>query len=446
MLKCELNAFFGLLLLFGVTKKSDIDIHEIWSSDSIHHVDYATAAMPRSRFVEIITNIVFDNTEMRPPLIRRRKFQLMEEIFDIFKINISGLLVPGAHICIDEQLYSFRGHCSFRQYMQSKPAKYGIKYWAIVDVVSSYILNTDVYLGKDPSNVRERTLSVGESVVLKLVQPYFYKEKRVLACENFFSSISLASSLYNKSIHFVGTLRKNKKEIPVEFQPNSKRAIESSLFGFSTNLSLVSYVPKKSKAVLVLSTHHHDVMVNASVANKPESILLYNSLKGGVDTADHLIENFSCRRKTKRWTFNVMQYLLDVAAHNAFCLYKTKNPIVFEKNKCKQRRLYLEKLALSLVIPLINERVELGSENNFRGISIPVQESMKRRCTIQFERQRERPASSKPQSPMRRRCAFCPSSIELKFTNSCLHCSLASCKKHGETITTTICKRCINLQ
>ena len=275
--------------------------------NQINHVDYATAALTRNRSAEIITNITFENIELRTPLARRRKFELMEEIFDIFKKNISMLLMPGAYLVIDEQLYSFRGGCKFRQYMQSKPAKYGIKFWAIVDVLSSYILNVDVYLGTDLANIRDKTVSVGESVVLKLVQPYCHQEKRVLACDNFFSSINLAVSLYNKSIHFVGTLRKNKKEISHEFQPSSKRTIESSLFGFSKNLTIVSYVPKKSKAVIVLSTHHQDMMVNASVANKPEIILSYNSLKGGVDTADHLIENFSCRRKTRRWTFNVMQ-------------------------------------------------------------------------------------------------------------------------------------------
>ncbi len=40
--------------------------------------------------------------------------------------------------------------------------------------------------------------------------------------------------------------------------------------------------------------------------NKSDSVLFYNETKGGVDTVDHLIESFSCRRKTYRWTFNIL--------------------------------------------------------------------------------------------------------------------------------------------
>ena len=448
MSETELYAFFGLMLLFGVTKKSHVDIHEIWSKDSVHHMDYATATMPRDRFIAISKNIVFDNIELRAGVRINRKFAKMEEIFDIFKNNIFVLLMPGAHLCVDETLFSFRGKCSFRQYMPSKPAKYGIKFWVLVDVVSSYVLVIDPYLGKDESSTPRGGVSVGESVVQKLVSQYSYKEKRVLVCDNFFSSIDLAASLYNKGIHFVGTLRKNKKEIPNEFQPNRQRAIESSLFGFSKNLSLVSYVPKKSRAVLVLSTHHHEAVVSSEKdGKKPEIILLYNQLKGGVDTADHLIENFSCRRKTNRWTFNVLQYLLDVAAHNAFCLYKTKCPEITETNKCRQRRLSLEKLATDLIKPLITERVMIRSENNFSGVSLSIMESIKRTNAAPPEllvtRQERSPSTSSPKTS-RFRCTFCPYHKDMsKYATRCSHCTKHVCPRHCETITTTTCNKCM---
>ena len=49
---------------------------------------------------------------------------------------------------VDETLYGFRGRCSFRQYIPSKPDKYGLKYWNLVDNASLYVLNTDIYIGK----------------------------------------------------------------------------------------------------------------------------------------------------------------------------------------------------------------------------------------------------------------------------------------------------------
>jgi len=71
----------------------------------------------------------------------------MEEIFSHFKENLQKGLIPSSNTCIDEELYKFRGRCPFKQYIPSKPAKYGIKYWMWVCAQTGYLLNCDVYLG-----------------------------------------------------------------------------------------------------------------------------------------------------------------------------------------------------------------------------------------------------------------------------------------------------------
>jgi len=47
---CELRAFIGVLILLGVTKKNDVEISEIWSYESSHHLWLATAPMGRDRY------------------------------------------------------------------------------------------------------------------------------------------------------------------------------------------------------------------------------------------------------------------------------------------------------------------------------------------------------------------------------------------------------------
>ena len=59
---------------------------------------------------------------------------------------------PMEDICVDEQLVGFGGHCSFKQYMPSKPSKYGIKLWALCDVSTSYAWNMKPYSGKEVHN------------------------------------------------------------------------------------------------------------------------------------------------------------------------------------------------------------------------------------------------------------------------------------------------------
>ena len=142
----EMVGFFGLMLLFGVTKS--VDVNEIYNSTSPHHINWASACMSRDRFKLICQNISFDDIDTRLNRIRSNpKFHKMDEIFASFKSNIQKCMTPGSKLTIDEQLYAFRGKCKFKQYIGSKPAKYGFKIWALVCASSGYLVDCNVYLG-----------------------------------------------------------------------------------------------------------------------------------------------------------------------------------------------------------------------------------------------------------------------------------------------------------
>ena len=72
----------------------------------------------------------------------------MDEIFNIFKKNTNLLIIPSSNLCIDETFYAARMKCQFIQFMKSKPARYGIKFWSLVDVNYNYLLDINIYLGK----------------------------------------------------------------------------------------------------------------------------------------------------------------------------------------------------------------------------------------------------------------------------------------------------------
>nr|XP_023015977.1 uncharacterized protein LOC111505409 [Leptinotarsa decemlineata] len=118
----------------------------------------------------------------------------------------------------------------------------------------------------------------------------------------------------------VGTLKKNKPQIPPEFQPSKGRAVPSSLYGFTQDLTLLSYVPKKNQAVVLLSSMHHSECFDEGV-NKPEIIGFYNATKGGVDTLDMKCNNYCANRKTRRWPLAVFYHLLAVAGSNGHTLH-----------------------------------------------------------------------------------------------------------------------------
>jgi len=97
----------------------------------------------------------------------------------------------------------------------------------------------------------------------------------------------------------LGTLCKNRVEVPKEVLPNKFRKVHMSIFLKMDGVSMASYVPKKNKAVLMLLTEHNVAKTSKADTNfKPEMILDYNATKGGVDNIDQMVNHFSCLQST----------------------------------------------------------------------------------------------------------------------------------------------------
>jgi len=96
-------------------------------------------------------------------------------------------------------------------------------------------------------------------------------------------------------------------------RPSKAAAYSSKFRFFDEGVSLVSYVPKRSKAVsYVLSTQHQEAKAVSDKKAKPEIIRYYNVTKSGIDVLDKLIHTYSCKRPSKRWTMCFFCNLLDI--------------------------------------------------------------------------------------------------------------------------------------
>ena len=144
-------------------------------------------------------------------------------------------------ITVDEMTVPFRGRCSFKMYLPSKPCKYGIKIFACVETSSKYFFNGIIYGGKIGQNPETNQAF---NVVSKLMEPLYNKGYN-LCTDNFYTSFPLANHLIQKKTTLVGTIRKNKAEIPISFNTSKKRDAGDFLYGYQKDLTLLSYVPKK---------------------------------------------------------------------------------------------------------------------------------------------------------------------------------------------------------
>jgi len=120
----------------------------------------------------------------------------------------------------------------------------------------------------------------------------------------------------------VGTPRKNKPEIPALFLSGKQRNVNSTIFDFTNDLTLVSYVPARNKTVILTSSQHHDdTCMGEEKDHKPEIIMDYNATKSGVDILDKLVKEYTCTRSTRHWPLKLFFNLIDVACVNAFLLW-----------------------------------------------------------------------------------------------------------------------------
>ena len=108
--------------------------------------------------------------------------------------------------------------------MASKPDKYGQKYWLIVDKDSKYVANGFPYIGKD--ELRSTNERVSDHIVMKLAEPYL-KKGRNITTDNYFTSVKLANLLKSKNTSLLGTLNKNRREVPCKIKKLERRAIRN---------------------------------------------------------------------------------------------------------------------------------------------------------------------------------------------------------------------------
>ncbi|XP_066941098.1 piggyBac transposable element-derived protein 4-like [Macrobrachium rosenbergii] len=137
-------------------------------------------------------------------------YEVWHKFIEACQVNYKA----GSCVTVDESLVSFRGSCSFKVYMPSKPNKYGIKIWCIVDATNAYLLNAQIYSGKGPDGPERQQASR----VVRDLTTTIANSGRNVTCDIFFTEFNLALELLSKNITLLGTLRKNKQEIPPSFQ------------------------------------------------------------------------------------------------------------------------------------------------------------------------------------------------------------------------------------
>lgn len=275
------------------------------------------AIMSRHKFLYMTKILRFDDTVSRRQNRSTDKFAAVRQLWDCWAELLPKYYNPSECVTVDEQLCGFHGRCKFRQYIPSKPARYGLKFWLLVCSKTCYVWKIQPYLGKPAGAAPEK--DQGQRVVLDLVKGL---KGHNVTMDNFFASYGLGQKLLQKQLTMVETLRKNRRSIPPKLLECKKAPLYQSTFVFANNTVQVSYVGRKDKCTVLMSTLHDSADVTDVPKKLPTIVSYYNKTKGGVDTVDKMVSGYSCKRKTRRWPMVVFANILDISALNAYIIYQ----------------------------------------------------------------------------------------------------------------------------
>jgi hypothetical protein len=292
---------------------------------------------------------------------------------------------------------------------------------------NGFFVDGDVYLGRQNGQPAEN--NQGYRVVMQLCQRY-YQTGRNVTMDNFFTNIPLAKELLCNGLTLVGTLRKNKPEVPSVFI--SQRPHLTSLFGYSGGLQLTSYMAKKTKCVLLLSTMHNSNDIDVEESLKPLSILDYNTTKCFVDVNNQMVNTFSTRRKIRRWPMTVFFHILDLCAVNAYITWIKRNPTWEINQKEHRRTIYLKALALSMMRPWMINR----SQTQSFGANQPRVKRALEICGVTVSTNIIGQETNDGTDRIRSRCCIC--TTNRRIFSRCVRCRRHVCNEHS----VILCEEC----
>ena len=302
-----------------------------WSTDDRLRVPGIADIMGKSRYEKI--NQYFhlaDSTLAFPrgqpghdPIYKVRPF------VDHFRTIAKSLYTPGTAISIDEAMIQYTGRLSFKQYIKAKPTPWGIKVWCTADPANGYMLDIDVYTGKQNTPMPN---GVGHHVVMKMATDFLDKNHH-LYYDNYFASVKLAEDLLERSTYCCSTIRAGRRGWPQQFKPANIKRIDPGGIRMRTKDHLVATVWNDKRKVSVLSTNAPATIVTAErrvrggkhTINIPASVLNYNGHMFAVNLADQLRSYYAVGPSGVKWWRYIFWFVVKLSLVNSWNLFRAAN-------------------------------------------------------------------------------------------------------------------------
>jgi hypothetical protein len=272
---------------------------------------------------------------------------------------------PSQYLALDEAMVAFKGRSNIKQYIPSKPHKWGYKIYCLAS--DNYLVHFEVYEGA-VSNAS--SFGATYDTVLRMVRSYEY-QNYIVFTDNWFTSPTLLSALKQKGILGCGSVKHNRKGMPqIPHEEITDLNKGEYLQRQQGDMNLVIW--KDQKDVWILYNHTSPLAVSTLKRwndfgkqvniTCPQAVHDYFFNSRSVDISGQLHYCYLPGRKSKRSWWRLVWWLLDMCIVNAYILHQ------IDRHGFSQL-LFRETLMHELVKPFISNQNTIQTS---RGANVSV--------------------------------------------------------------------------
>ena len=121
----EMKSLIGLLMLAGTYQANRLNLEDMWSNDG-SGIEMFRLPLSQKCFRFLLCCLRFHDKATSEKRKKVNKLVLIRQIIEMFVEDCKKNYSPSKFVTIDERSPVFRSRAAFRQYIPSKPAKYGV--------------------------------------------------------------------------------------------------------------------------------------------------------------------------------------------------------------------------------------------------------------------------------------------------------------------------------
>jgi Transposase IS4 len=198
----ELYAFLGVHIYMGICFLPQW--HMYWSHE--YQQPFVASVFPRWRFEQLLRYF-----HIAPPPAAahaRDSLSRIRPLMQSLQHSFPRMYAPSRCLALDEAMVAYKGRSPIKQYIPSKPHKWGYKIYCLAS--DDYLLHFEVYEGKEE---HPSPLGATADTALRMTTQYQHQQ-HVLFTDSWFTSPVLLDALKLRGIRCCGSVRRNRRGMP----------------------------------------------------------------------------------------------------------------------------------------------------------------------------------------------------------------------------------------